>query len=49
MNPKELTKTFMMILNWKKPVIFMVYIKIFKVKRVYLSKQQLSSLSTSKQ
>ena len=30
MKQKELTKTFMMILNWKKPLLSMDYIEIFQ-------------------
>ena len=30
MNRKEITKTFMMISNWKKHLVFMVYTKIYQ-------------------
>ena len=39
MKQKELTKTFMTISNWKKPLVSMVYTKIFQGQRSRVNSQ----------
>ena len=49
MKRKKLTKTFMMILNWKKPFGFLVYANMFQPLRVKCRKTDKYSVPNKKQ